>query len=238
MPNIARSGPTGRVLNRSNGFGLDHVAFGCRDVEQGARWFEERLGARADVHLAENSWYRSASIPVGPDAAVEILAPDRNHSGFHPLKAILRGLAEPVPLFWYVATDDLGALEARIEHVGEALHRRERVDPKDESLPAYERAQIGKKFISQVPQAIVWTRRIEKHNPICRVEGFELQHPAPDDINRLLESIEAPMRVAKGPSRFRITFESPNGTVPIDGTGFSGSSLELGARMARGLLRL
>ena len=237
MPNFARSDPTGRVLPRSNGFGLDHVAFGCRDVEEGARWFEERLGAPANVHPAENSWYRSASIPVGPDAAVEILAPDRNHSGFHPLKTILRGLAEPVPLFWYVATDDLDALEARIKDVGQALHRRERVDPTDESLPTYERAQIGKKFISQIPQAIVWTRRTEKHDPLCRVAGFELQHPAADDLNRLLESIEAPVRVAKGPSRFCITFESPNGTVPITGTGFSGSSLELGAYMARGLLR-
>ncbi len=237
MPNIEHSDPKGRVLQRSNGFGLDHVAFGCRDVEQGARWFEERLGAPADVHPAENSWYRSASIPVGPDAAVEILAPDRNHSGFHPLKTILRGLAEPVPLFWYVATDDLDVLEARIKDAGRALHRRERVDPTDESLPAYERAQIGKEFISQIPQAIVWTRRAEKHDPICRVAGFELQHPAADDLNPLLDSIEAPVRVAKGTSRFRITFESPNGTVPIDGTGFSGSSLELGAHMARGLLR-
>jgi hypothetical protein len=43
------------------------------------------------------------------------------------------------------------------------------------------------------------------------------------------------MRVAKDPSLFCITFESPNGTVPIDGTGFRGSSLELGAHMTRGL---
>jgi hypothetical protein len=160
--------------------------FGRRDVEQGARWFEERLGAPAYVHPAESSWYRSASIQVGPDAAVEILAPDPNHSGFHPLKTIRQ------------------------------------------TSPCLRQ--------SGPPGDCLDTPGREAQSDLSS-RGVRASAPAADDLNRLLESIEAPMRVAKDPSLFRITFESPNGTVPIDGTGFRGSSLELGAHMTRGLQR-
>lgn len=138
-----------------------------------------------------------------------------------------------------VATDDHDAFEARGRGRG-AGTAQARGSRSDGRVPAGVRASSDREEghqpgVCQVPQAS-WTRRADKHDSVCRLVGFELQHPA-DDLNPLLESIESPVRVATGRPSVRITFESPNGIVPIDGTGFSGSSLELAAHVAGGLLR-
>ncbi|MEM9607369.1 MAG: VOC family protein [Actinomycetota bacterium] len=224
---------------RSHGLDLDHIALAVPAMDLGIAHVAELTGAEPVVLPAEaGQWYRSGSLPLGPDTALEILAPSPEYGRFHPLGTLLTGLREPQLLFWYLATADLAALERRLGEESVPLHRVEHVDSGGDGPAAYRRAQIGKRFVSAMPQAIEWIRRTDRHgtDDRCTLTGFDLRHPDAAEHNRVLAAIGSTVRMRSGEHRLSITIDCPAGEVTIASPGIDGTPLRMIQGIARGLI--
>ncbi len=230
---------TGRVLPRSHGFDLDHIALAASDTARGVAWLAERTGAAPLLVDPEPSqWYQSATLPLGGDSFLEVIGPNPSSRRPHPLRTLLAGFDEPRLLFWYVATDDLDAFSARAADGGHLLTRVECVDG-GEGHNKYRRAVIGKGFVSQRPSVIEWQRRVEREDldHRCRLTGFDLWHPEPGPMNDLLQHIGASIQVTTGESRIELVVDSPAGEVRLESPGFEATPVQMGRGLLRGLLR-
>ncbi|MEM9562710.1 MAG: VOC family protein [Actinomycetota bacterium] len=230
------------VVARSNGLDLDHLALACRTMDEGVAHVEALTGATPLVLPAESGqWYRSASLPLGPDCALEILAPNPDHDRFHPLGTMLRSFAEPRLLFWYLATSDLDRFGAAVEASGSGLHRVETIGSAtgitDDDQPiAYTRAQVGKRFTSAVPLVIEWRHRHDREGTDrrCDVTSFVASHPDADRHNQVLAAVGARARLVVGAHRLRLGLSTPNGDVTIDSAGFDATPPAMVAGLLRG----
>ncbi len=253
----ARTGGAGEelVLARSNGFDLDHLALACRTMDEGVAHVEALTGATPLVLPAEpGQWYRSASLPLGADSALEILAPNPDHDRFHPLATMLRSFAEPRLMFWYVATPDIGRFGDAVGAAGSGLHRVETIGPDptdpeagpadtagvapgtDDQPIAYSRAQIGKRFTSAVPLVIEWRHRHDRAGTDrrCSVTSFVASHPDADAHNRVLAAVGARARLVAGAHRLRLDLSTPNGEITIDSPGLDATPLAMMGGLVRG----
>lgn len=244
----ARAGGSGGelVVARTNGLDLDHLALACRTMDEGVAHVEALTGATPLVLPAEpGQWYRSASLPLGPDCALEVLAPNPAHDRFHPLGTVLRSFEEPRLLFWYLATSSMDRLRLAVEAAGSGLHRVETIGPdradddpaRHGQLPiAYTRAQIGKRFTSAMPLVIEWRLRHDREgaDQRCSVTSFVASHPDADSHNRVLAALGARARLVAGPHRLRLDLSTPNGDVTINSPGLDATPLAMVGGLVRG----
>lgn len=213
----------GRVLTRGHGFPLDHIALAISNTEDGVRYVERLTGVAPTLTRRDaNDFYWSAALEIGEDSFLEVIGPNPDHRGVHPLKSFMAGLKQPTLLFWYIATDDFDAMARRIEAAGETLKMVVVVDPeKSANGSDYTRAAIGSGFVSQRPGLIEWRKRsLEPPSEhACRMTGFLLRHPKPERLNKLFEQIGVDLVVARGPSLIGITLETPKGEIVIENPG-------------------
>lgn len=213
----------GRILTRGHGFPVDHIALAVSNTEDGVRYVEQLTGVAPTLTQRDtNDFYWSAALEIGEDSFLEVIGPNPDHRGIHPLKSFMAGLKQPTLLFWYIATDDFDAMAQRIEAAGETLKMVVTVHPeKSANGSDYTRAAIGSGFVSQRPGLIEWRKRsIEPPSEhACRMTGFSLRHPKPEGLNELFEQIGVDLVVAHGPSSIGITLETPKGEVVIENPG-------------------
>ena len=86
---LAALGPkVGRVLPRSHGLVVDHIALAVCDTQAGATFVKQKTGVEPQVHAPKaGQWHQSASLFIGDDSLLEIIGPNPDHRGLHPLKA-------------------------------------------------------------------------------------------------------------------------------------------------------
>ena len=215
--------PKGRIMTRGHGFPLDHVALAVSDTEAGVAHVEALTGVRPTLTQRDKKdFYWSAALEIGEDSFLEVIGPNPDHRGIHPLKSFMAGVKEPTLLFWYIATDNFEACKTRIEAAGEKLKMIVRVDPDASANGAdYTRAAIGSGFVTQKPGLIEWRRRSLEPagKPLCRLTGFSLSHPSPDPLNRLFDHLGMDLVVEQGPSLIGLTLDTPNGAIRMENPG-------------------
>jgi len=185
-------------------------------------------------------WYWSGALALGPDCFLEILGPNPEHDGFHPIKELILGYREPRLLFWYIATDDFDAFRGRLEASGAPMERIETVDfEREGSRSHYKRGIIGPGFETQRPCVIEWRERTtrEEVDQRCRLEALRLHHPDAAKINRVFQNIGIKQTVEEGDSWIALDIATPKGRVTFENPGesFAGASAML--RTARLYLR-
>ncbi|MEM9513361.1 MAG: VOC family protein [Actinomycetota bacterium] len=234
------SDPSRLTLERAGGLELDHIALAVPSMERGLEHVRQLTGAEPLLLDAEDGqWYRSASLPLGRQTALEILAPNPDHKGVHPLAMMIRGFTEPRLLFWYLATNDLDRFGVAAGSVGAGLHRIQQLGTAGQSQSVYRRAQIGKRFVSAVPQVIEWQERHDRSgaDDRCSLLSFAVSHPDADQHNRALEAVGATTRIDRGEHALRLDFDSPRGAVRIESAGFDATVGAMARGVAAGLFR-
>ena len=211
------------VLDRG-GTQLDHIALAVPDTEKGVAFVRELTGVEPALTRRDpKDFYWSAAIPLAERSFLEIIGPNPDHRGVHPLKSFMAGLAQPKLLFWYVATADISAFARQAKEAGAPLRSIVKVDPATSTNGSdYTRASIGKGYISQRPGVIEWRRRSVQQagERQCRLSRFKLCHPKADELNALFGKLGIDIEVATGPSLIGITLVSPKGEVSIENEGY------------------
>mmetsp|Transcript_5797 Transcript_5797/g.7580 ORF Transcript_5797/g.7580 Transcript_5797/m.7580 type:complete len:237 (-) Transcript_5797:217-927(-) len=205
----------GEIIVREHGQQLDHVGLAVRNLDQGIEYVKELTGVTPDVHPPEKGQpYQSASVRIAEDSFLEILAPNKRHWGFHPLKSILRSFSKPTLFFWYVATDSFDDVEKRIKDAGRTIERKvvtEKVDREKHS--EYIRSMIGPGFYSIMPNLIEWKHKSNgpMNETICPLVHFELSSPDAENINNFFTAVGINQEVLLGQDRMSLTLDSPKG---------------------------
>ena len=95
----------------------------------------------------------------------------------------------------------------------------------DPRYARYGRAILGPGFIPQKPCLIQWDREVRKlaergFKAECDLVSLELFHPTAEDANAVLAALKIEARLQPGPSRLKLTLDTPNGKVVFDNPGF------------------
>lgn|GEM_PF-3759172 len=203
---------------------FDHVALGTHDTQKGVAWLANLTGAEPVITEPEpGQWYWSAALPLNDGAMLEMLGPNPDHRGFHPLKALLARFQAPEPFFWHVATSDLGRFVAAVKQAGAPVERIEHLDSETpDGRRTYSRGVVGPGFRTVRPCVIQWISKVDRpglRRPLCRATGFALRCPKPDRLNRVLEAIGLQLRATDGPQRLDLALDTPKGPIKIAGPG-------------------
>ena len=228
-----------KVLTRSHGLPVDHIAIGVPDMPGAVHEFHALTGVTPYFRKPEpGQWYWSAGLRLGEDSFLEILGPNPKHPGFHPLKTLISGYDSPQVLFWYIATDDFDGLVDRLKEIRIPVERIETIHlVRDNQEVHYKRGIIGPGFVSQRPCVIQWRKRVdpprEAGEDACRLKAVVLRHPDADKLNRLFSEMGIGLRVEPGPSRIALDLETPKGTVRFENPGEELVGFSASVRMAR-----
>lgn len=218
-------GDVGRILERSHGTPVDHIALGVPDMPSALEQIARETGAQPySTDPEPGQWYWSGALALGDDGFLEILGPNPDHDGFNPIKQIISGYEEPRLLFWYVATDDFDRFTTRMEDAGAPMERIETVDfERDGVRSHYKRGVMGPGFVTQRPCVIEWRQRHDRPDVDrrCRLESFALRHPEAETMNRVFEQVGIDQVVEEGPSWISLTLSTPNGPVVYENEGES-----------------
>ena len=149
----------GKVIIKPGGHQLDHIGLAVNDVEKGVARGAEMTGVQPLLLPPEpNAPFHSASLKIGEKSFLEILGPNKEYNGFHPLKSILRSMppSELTLWFWYVGTDDFDKFESKVVGAGRCIENKVAQDdagPNGEHS-IYTRGMIGPGFDPVFPNAI------------------------------------------------------------------------------------
>lgn len=216
------------ILRRSHGQQLDHIGIGVPDTEAGIIEISALTGAHIELHDPEpGQWYWSGAMLLAEDSYVEIVGPNPDFKGWHPMHRLATKLTRPTVQFWYIATDDLRGLAEKAAEVGGTVEHMEwiNVEEDDPSFARYGRAVLGPGFIPQKPCLIQWDRQVRRlaergFEAECKLVSLDLWHPTAKAVNPVLQALEIDARLQPGLSRLRLTLDTPNGTVVFDNPGF------------------
>lgn len=211
------------VVNRG-GSSLDHIALGVADTREGTRQIakmtgvEPRIGPQPDPE----QFYWSSILRLGSGRFLEILGPNPGWNGFHPMIETVRKFADPQPLFWYVATDDIdtfgevaGSLSAPLEQRNTYHHSRDGI------TVSYTNAVIGPGFRGTRPNVIQWHQRADWMEGDAQVtlDKVSLTSPIAGELNALFGKLGIQQEVGNGPESMALTLGTPNGTVEFSAPG-------------------
>lgn len=102
---------------------VDHILFGCPDLDEGIAFVEQRTGVRAPyggVHPGRGT--RNALLSLGDRHYLEIIAPDPAQPDAHnPLALGLKALSRPCLVEWAAHSDDLASVAIRLRQAGMAF---------------------------------------------------------------------------------------------------------------------
>jgi hypothetical protein len=205
----------------------DHIGLAVNNVVDGVAYFESLTGIKARLNPAESSApFRSASVRIGEKCFLEILGPNPDHKGIHPLKSLLRAFKEPTLWFWYIRTDDFEELQKKIEGAGRRVEQKTKMemdDTRSDEFAPHIRGSIGPGFDPVYPNIIQWLAK-----PKMDVVGEMDLHPLQDFVVRVpasgmhkpktfFEVIGVPSEVLKESSDDKdylsLTLETPKGPI-------------------------
>ena len=211
------------VLPRTSGLAVDHVALGVPDMPAALGQIASDTGATPFTTEPEpGQWYWSGALALGPDSFFEILGPNPDFKGFHPLRALISSYTKPRVLFWYVATSDFDGFTEQLKQAGAPMERVETINfMRDNIHTHYKRGVIGPGFVTQRPCVIEWREKQERLDVDrrCQLKAFRLQHPNAAKLNTLFGALGINQCVEEGPSWVGVELSTPNGTVVYENAG-------------------
>ena len=203
---------------------VDHLVYAAPDLDRGIAELERLTGIRATAGGSHPGWgTRNALIALGPDSYIEVIAPDPGQPEPKiPRPFGIDQLAQPKLVAWAAKGRDLENVRenasTRGVRLGEVLSgSRRRTDG----------VQISWQFTSPwtvvedgiVPFLIDWGT--SSHPARSAAQGLKLvelraEHPEPERIRKLLQSLEVPLKVTKGiaPALVAVV-EAPSGRVEV-----------------------
>jgi catechol 2,3-dioxygenase-like lactoylglutathione lyase family enzyme len=198
---------------------LDHILLGCKDLERGIAFVEQRLGVRAafgGVHPGRGT--QNALLSLGELRYLEIIALDpAQPDSQYPLAAYLRGITEPRLVGWAAHPGDLGVFASKLREAGVVF---EGPTPGSRKRPDGRLLQwrtLNLKDDSGVlPFFIEWST--DSPHPSsdapqgCRLLRFELASPDPDVLRKMVGALSLDVAVVTGPkAQLRATVVGPKG---------------------------
>ncbi len=205
---------------------VDHIALGVSNTLEGIKYIENLTGIKPYIPEAQNNqWFKSAALGLGNNCFLEIIGPNPNHKKFHPFKQMLKELETPQLAFWYLGTNKFKECRQILSNngikIGQYNHIKKEID---DQLLDYEIGMIGKGFESESPSLIQWNEVPNNKNGIehlCRFKKLELFSRNYSKLQSIFDILEVDMQVIEGNPKMRLTIDTPNGEVILNGGGFS-----------------
>ena len=203
---------------------VDHLIWGVSDLDAGIARLEELTGVRPSVggrHPGRGT--RNGILSLGARQYIEVLAPDPEQVSFESQRVtVLRGLQAPRLLTWCAVAGNADAMANRVRAAGEEVREirdgaRER--PNGVTLRWRNLYVVGP-VDGVIPYAIEWAEGTPHPSGDAPVGGslraLRLQHPRPDDMNRLLAAMGLVARVERGTTtQLTVTLATPRGEVTL-----------------------
>ena len=205
---------------------VDHLLLGTSDLESTVAWFETRSGVKpafGGVHPGRGT--RNALASLGSGHYLEIIAPDPAQAAFN-FQIDLRKLSAPALVNWAVGSDDLDAAAAiavAAKYPVYGPNEGSRMRP-DGFMLLWRTLGVLAPFrdaaVDPMPFFIQWGRGTT-HPSVdspggCRLVGFTLQHPQPDDLRTALArfGIDAVVQKAERPG-LTAMLDTPRGHLTL-----------------------
>lgn len=199
---------------------LDHILLGCRDLERGIDFVEQRTGVRAafgGVHPGRGT--RNALLSLGERHYFEIIAPDPAQPAV-PDSRGLKNLTEPRLIGWAEHPGDLTPLATRLRDAGLAFDgptsgSRKRPDGR---LLQWKALNLRDDHGGLLPFFIEWSadspHPSEDAPKGCALVDFLLETPKPAEIKPVCTLLNLDVRVEQGEaSRLHARIAGLNGKI-------------------------
>lgn len=168
---------------------IDHILLGAADLDAAVDHFERVTGVRPAYGGKHPAGTHNALVSLGAGLYLELLAPQPGKipTGY---REFLSASEAPTPVGWAVATDDLGALRARLVGAGFSPTEPEagsRVTPTGETLRwkmcGLESAPAGAPFLIEWGDSSPHPSSMAP--PGCRLERWVVESPDHESLQRL-----------------------------------------------------
>lgn len=206
-----------------DGTQIDHIGLACRDLQEGIQYFQDLTGVKPHLNDPSTSLpFQNAYVRIGEETFLEILGPNPTHTGFHPLKSLLKNFKEPTLWFWYISTIDFDGLEASIKEAGRCIDRK--IEMETEAGATYVSGSIGPGFYPVYPNVIQWKSKPEKDIPmemqVTPMKGFSVTTSEKEKMKSFFLAVGISDRVLKdsaedGKSYLSLTLDTPKGEVQL-----------------------
>jgi hypothetical protein len=200
---------------------IDHFVIGVRDLEAGARWFEEATGVAPQPGGAHHGrGTRNALVSLGPDVYLELLAVDPAQDVTNQMTRSLRSLDRPRALGWcfHCAIDQFDTRP--ISALGFETNRTSmsRTPPDGQTLD-WQIMSLVHAPGAAVPFLIDWGSSKSPATSApqgCALESYAPVHPRPSEVEPILNALGLDCRVETGPvSGPTVTIRSARGLLEV-----------------------
>jgi Glyoxalase-like domain len=201
---------------------LDHILLGCKDLQRGIAFVEERTGVRAafgGVHPGRGT--QNALLSLGARRYLEVIAPDPKQSG-EPQYPIITKLAEPRLIGWAAHPGDLQSLAAKLAEsgvaaVGPVPGSRKRPDGR---VLQWKTLTLKNNAESLLPFFIEWSadsiHPSEDSTKGCSLVRFEAASPNPPALSKQTALLGLDLPIVKGDRpQLRATIAGPKGQLSV-----------------------
>ena len=183
---------------------LDHIILGCSDLDGGVQFIAERTGVRAvlgGVHPGHGT--RNSLLSVGGRSYLEVLAPDPQQPALTWYR-MLPELSEPRLLGWAVQVANLAELAQRLGTARIACKTPtagSRVRPDGRRL-RWTMLALEDNRGGLLPFFLEWsadsTHPSEDAPAGCRLVGFGVESPDPDELAGMYQRLGVEVAVKRG----------------------------------------
>jgi hypothetical protein len=205
---------------------LDHLLLGAPDLDAAVAWFDETAGVRPVVGGSHPGMgTRNALVSLGGRQYLEIIAPDPAQSAYN-FHIDVRALPEPRLVTWAAATPAIEGVVSAARSAGLKVFGPadgSRVRPDGTALrwrSAGVVADLRMGTVDPVPFFIEWASG-SPHPAAdspggCRLRAFELSHPDPERLQRVLATIGVDAAVTRAPAAaLAAVITTPDGEVRL-----------------------
>jgi len=210
---------------------LDHILFGCDDLDRGINFVEQGTGVRpaiGGVHPGRGT--RNALLSLGERRYLEVIAPDpkqeQNHVEQFALKTLarLKELSSPHLIGWAAHPGDLEKFSARLRDAGIAFlgpwpGSRQRTDGK---LLRWKSLNLTDDQGGLLPFFIEWSA--DSIHPSadaskgCRLARFGVVTPNPAPLNKIIDLLQIDIPVSPGDkAALQASIVGPKGELTLNG---------------------
>jgi hypothetical protein len=203
---------------------LDHLLLGCKDLDSGIAFVEERTGVRA-VHGGAHPGVgtQNALLSLGQRHYLEIISPDpAQPDSRDPMPLALAKLAEPRLVGWAAHPGNLALFADKLRKnalpfEGPTAGSRKRPDAR---TLHWQVLHLKDDESGLLPFFIEWsadTTHPSVHSPVgCRLAHFELVTPQLDHLSKLVAMLALNVPITKGDSpQLRATLIGPKGQLAL-----------------------
>lgn len=200
---------------------IDHLILGVPDLRAGCGWLEQLVGVRCiEGGHHPGLGTENALLRLGERTYLEVLAPDGTEPDSGVLGFGLGSIAAPSVMGWAVAPSDFDTVVASLNAQGLPIgpvvsHRR--LLPSGEELvwQMTEPVPVDTDEPVVMPFLIDWAKSTHPADRLpagLTLQAVEIATPSSSELQRLVSSLEVPVRVVHGDvPRFSVTLSGPTG---------------------------